>query len=267
MRTNKFEHMRPAEIVAAREQKSIVYLAVAPLEWHGLHLPFGTDPLDAYGFACRLAEKTGGVIMPPLFCGTERERSPEVVASFGFDDPDLYVVGMDIPANIVPSMYFREDIFGLIVREHLRLLVKLQYKLIVLINGHGAENQKATCHRLAVEFSNETSSKVMDVFGFLSFDEVGEDPGHANKYETSLQMSLFPENVDFSVYPPRNIPLKYKDYSVADDKMFWCKPSKDFTVENDPRDATAEIGKRCMNIAVDKYSVLIEEQYKTLRDK
>ena len=265
MRTNKFEHMRPAEIVAERERKSIVYLAVAPLEWHGPHLPFGTDPLDAYELALLLAEKTGGVVMPPLFCGTERERSPEVVASFGFDDPNQYIVGMDIPANSVPSLYFREDIFGLIVREHLRLLVKLGYKMIVLINGHGAENQKDTIHRLAVEFSAETPSRVVDFFGFLSFKECGEDPGHANKYETSLQMSIYPENVDLSVYPPRNVPLKYKDYSVADDNMFLLKPSKDFTVENDPSDATPETGKRCLKIAVDKYSALIEEYYKAVK--
>ena len=263
MRTNKFEHMRPAEIVAERERKSIVYLAIGPLEWHGLHLPYGTDPLDAYKLALLLADKTGGVVMPALFCGTERERSPEVVESFGFNDPNQYVVGMDIPANILPSMYFREDIFGLIVREHLRLLIKLQYKLIVLLNGHGAENQKETIHRLAVEFSAETSSRVIDIFGFLPFEETGEDPGHANRYETSLQMSIYPENVDFSGYPPRSIPLKYKDFSVADDKMFQLRPSKDFTVENDPRDATPDIGRRCLKIAVDKYSALIEQQYKT----
>ena len=264
MRTNKFEHLRPAEIIAERERKSIVYLAMGPLEWHGLHLPFGTDPLDAYELALMLAEKTGGVVMPALFCGTERERSPEVVASFGLENPNQYVVGMDIPSVTVPSMYFREDIFALIVREYLRLLVNLKYKLIVLLNGHGAENQKTTVHRLAVEFSNETPSKVIDLFGFLSFEEGGQDPGHANKYETSLQMSLFPENVDLSVYPPRDIPLKYKDYAVVDDAMFQLKPSKNYTVEHDPRDATPEIGKKCLQIATDKYSVLVEDQYKVL---
>lgn len=264
MRINKFEHLRPAEIIAERDRKSIVYLAMGPLEWHGPHLPFGTDPLDAYGLALMLAEKTGGVVMPPLFCGTERERSPSIVASFGFKDPNQYIVGMDIPAVSVPSMYFREDIFGLIVREHIRLIVNLKYKLIVLLNGHGAENQKETIHRLAVEFSNESSSKVIDIFGFLSREEGGQDPGHANKYETSLQMSFYPENVDLSVFPSRNIPIKYMDYAVADENMFLGKPSKDYTVEHDPRDASDEIGKNSLNIAVKKYSAFIEEQYKSL---
>jgi len=265
MRTNKLEHMRPAEIVAERERKSIVYLAIGPLEWHGLHLPFGTDPLDAYELALMLAEKTGGVVMPTLFCGTERERSPEIVASFGFENPNQYIVGMDIPANSVPSMYFREDIFGLIVREHLRLLVNLKYKLIVLLNGHGAENQVNTLHRLAVEFSSETSSKVIDINGFLSAEESGEDMGHACRYETSLQMSLFPENVDFSGYPSRDVPLKYKDYSVVDDGVFRSKPNKNFTVEYDPRDANPEIGKRCLKLTVDKCAAIVEEQYKPLK--
>jgi creatinine amidohydrolase len=262
MRTVKFENLRPEEILAERERKSIVYLAFGPLEWHGPHLPFGTDPLAAYELALRLAEKTGGVVMPPLYCGTERERKPEVLAAFGFENPRQYVVGMDVPAVTVPSLYFREEVFGIILREHIRLLVNLKYKLIVLVNGHGATNQINTVKRLAVEFSAESSSRVFDVFGFLSREETGEDPGHATRLETAIQMFLHPENVDLSVFPPREIPLKYKDYGIADNDMFLLKPSKDYTVEYDPRDAVAGTGKKYLELAVDHYCTKIEEQYK-----
>jgi creatinine amidohydrolase len=262
MRTVKFENLRPDEILAARERKSIAYLAFGPLEWHGPHLPFGTDPLAAYDFALRLAERTGGVVMPPLYCGTEREREPEVLAAFGLEDTEQYVIGMDIPTVTVPSLYFREDIFGIILREHIRLLVYLKYKLIVLVNGHGAANQIDTVKRLAVEFSAESSSKVFDIFGFFPKEKTGEDPGHATRLETAIQMFLDPENVDLSVLPPREIPLKYKDYGIADDDMFRLKPSKDYTVEYDPRDAVAEIGKKYLELVVDHYCTKIEEQYK-----
>jgi creatinine amidohydrolase len=264
MRTTKFERLKPGEILAERERKSIAYLAFGPLEWHGPHLPFGTDPLMAYSLALMLAEKTGGVVMPPVYSGTERERSRAMIAAFGIENPDQYVIGMDTEAVTVPSLYFREEAFAITLREYIRLLVKLQYKLIVLVNGHGAYNQIETVKRLAVEFSAETPSKVIDVFVVLSEEEGGIDPGHATKLETSMVLSQYPEDVDCSVYPPRNVPLKYKDYSIADDSVFLLKPSKDFTVEHDPRDATAELGKSYFKKMVEKYSAQIEDEYRRL---
>jgi creatinine amidohydrolase len=264
MRTVKFENLRPEEILSERNRKSIVYLAFGPLEWHGPHLPFGTDPLAAYDIALRLAKRTGGVVMPPLYCGTEREREPEVLTAFGLENPRQYVVGMDVPAVTVPSLYFREDIFGIILREHIRLLVNLKYKLIVLVNGHGAANQIETVRRLAVEFSAESSSRVFDIFAFFPKEETGEDPGHATRLETAIQMFLCQENVDLSVFPSREVPLKYRDYGIADNDMFLLKPTKDYTVEYDPRDATAGIGKKYLEFAVNQYCAKIEEQYQEL---
>ena len=162
MRTRQLEYLRPQEILAEKARCSIVYLPVAPLEWHGPAMPYGTDPLVAGALARAAAERTGGVVMPTVFFGTERERPAFILEAKGFENAEtLYVKGMDVPANSMKSYYAREDIFSIIVREHLRLLCQQGYKLIVIVNGHGAWGQKSNLDRLAVEFSNETNSRVI----------------------------------------------------------------------------------------------------------
>jgi creatinine amidohydrolase len=261
MRTVRFECLKPDEILAEQNRKSIVYLAFGPLEWHGPHLPFGTDPLAAYAMALRAAEQTGGVVMPPLYCGTERERTPELLEAFGLENTNAYVVGMDLPAVTVPSLYFKEDTFGMILREHIRLLVRRNYRLIVLLNGHGAAGQVETVKRLAVEFSNESASRVIDLFSILPQKETGVDPGHATLLETAVQMYLEAENVDMSLLPSREIPLKYRDYGIADDAMFKLKPGKEKTVEFDPRDAVPALGEKLFKAALAHVCNTVEKEY------
>ena len=266
MRTVQMEYLRPDEIVAERERKSIVYLPVGPLEWHGPGMPFGTDPLMA-GFCAReAAKKTGGVVVPTLFFGTERDRPADILKAKGFEDAEnMYVLGMDVPANSVPSFYAREEIFALMIREYLRMLVNLKYKLIVIMNGHGAWGQKASLERLAIEFSNETDSKVIVSMPDISIPEMPDlDYGHGTLVEASTLCYVRPEDVDMSTYPPRDVKLKYTDWGIADDCVFECNPPEDKCVIHDPRDASYELGEKLVNAAIDKLAAFVEEEYAKL---
>lgn len=257
MRTRKIEYLRPAEILEEKEKKSIVYLPLGPLEWHGPHMPYGTDPLAARKVALNAAEITGGVVMPTLFCGTERERTPELLDAKGFTDTNQYIVGMDVPKNSMKSFYTKEDTFGMIVREYLRLLVLQEYDLIVIVNGHGAVGQTETLNRLCIEFSNETKSKVISHFVLIPLEDQPEDMGHATCMETSIQMAINKDNVDIRMLPPRNIKLKSTDWGICDGQTFMLKPNEDKTVVCDPRDATAELGQRYIDYSVEKLCDLV----------
>lgn len=57
----------PAELDAAWGRDAAAILPIGALEWHGDHLPLGTDGILADRFAERLAERTGGVLMPMLW--------------------------------------------------------------------------------------------------------------------------------------------------------------------------------------------------------
>lgn len=266
MRSVQLEYLRPDEIVAERKRCSIVYLPVAPLEWHGPALPFGVDPLVAQELARRAARITGGVVMPTLFCGTERERTPDILAAKGFENPEqMYVLGMDVPRNSVKSFYAKEDLFAITVREYLRLLTVQEYALIVIVNGHGATGQRSTLERLAVEFSNETGSHVMVYFpNIIRGSEPAPDFGHGTLIEASLIRYLYDEHVDLSLYPPRAEKLKYTDYGIADDLVFSGNRSADDCVIHDPRDATPEIGKKYFTAALENLCDAVAEIYQKL---
>lgn len=232
MRTVQLELLRPGEILAERERCSIVYLPAGPLEWHGPAMPYGTDALLAQSLARCAAERTGGVVMPTLFIGTERERPASILRDKGFENPEqLYVLGMDVPKNSMKSFYAREDMFAVIVREHLRLLVQQGYRLIVIVNGHGAWGQTSTLERLAVEFSNETPSKVI---------------------------------VDLSQLPPRDVKLKYTGWGIADDCVFTGHPPADKCVVRDPRDAAPEKGEQFFQVALEHLCKQVTDAYQHL---
>lgn len=265
MRTVQLEYLRPDEIVAEKERCSIVYLPVGPLEWHGPAMPYGTDPLIAQEVARETAKITGGVVMPTLYVGTERERPAYILEAKGFQDPEhQYIVGMDVPNNSMKSYYAREEVFALIIREHLRLLVQQGYKLIVIVNGHGAWGQRESLNRLAVEFSNETPSKVIAYMPEIAEPEELLDFGHGTLVETSLIRGICDEHVDLGALPPRDVPLKYVDYGIADDSVFEGKRTPGDAVIFDPRDATVELGKKSIDTAIKKLVELVSKTYREL---
>jgi len=236
MRTVQYERLRPGEILAEKARRSIVYLPIGPLEWHGPAMPFGTDPLAAWHAAILSAQETGGVVLPLLYAGTERERSSKLLADAGFEDTTQYIVGMDVPKNSMKSLYWPEEVFGVIVREYLRLLVAQEYRLIVLVNGHGATGQITTLERLAIEFTSTTSSKVIVAMGLAHYDATDEDYGHATRLETAIQMYLDPENVNLAMLPPKSEKLRSTDWGIIDGFTFDGNPPEDKCVVYDPRD-------------------------------
>lgn len=268
MRTVQLEYLRPGEILAERERCPIVYLPLGPLEWHGPAMPFGTDPFIAQALARAAAQRLGGVVMPTLFVGTERERPASILRDKGFENPEqMYVWGMDVPANSMKSFYAREDLFAVMVREQLRLLVQQQYRLIVIVNGHGAWGQRAQLERLSIEFSHETPSKV--IVGFPNIDRPGQPPldfGHACKAETALIRHLHDECVALDALPPREVKLRYTDWGMADDCVFSGHPSADKCVIEDPRDATAELGEALFQNALDNLCREVEAAYSALQN-
>jgi creatinine amidohydrolase len=258
MRTVQFELLRPGEIVAERARRPLVYVPVGPLEWHSVHLPFGVDALIAQEVARRAAVRTGGVVLPTFFWGTERERSPEMLADLGFDGGE-YIVGMDFPANILKSLYVREEYLALLLRELLDRLIGLEYLLIVFVNGHGATNQLGTLKRLSTELSATSPAHVV-LANAWSGEELPQS-AHAGASETAVIMALYPEAVDLSQLPDLPQPLYSRDWAIVDGETFAGQPTPDFMLrpEADPRtEATPELGRRILASAVDSVVEKVE---------
>jgi creatinine amidohydrolase len=256
MRAVRFELLRPAEIIAERARFPVIFQPVGPLEWHGPHLPYGTDPLHAEVVCIRTAEAIGGVVIPTLYWGSERERSPETLKTLGFKG-DEWIIGMDAPAHSMKSLYSMEDIFALVVRARLDLLVQQEYKLIVIVNGHGAANHMATLDRLATEFSGHGPAKVLFTTAFPPPANGSYSIGHAEALETSLMLATYPDSVDLNTLPQLPEPLYNTQWGIVDGETFAGNPTPDFSLrpEADPRiSASREWGEAALKEDVARLS-------------
>ena len=268
-RNIRYELLRPAELIRERDRCSLIFVPVAPLEYHGPHLPIGMDPINATLCAYEVCQRLGkGVVFPTVFCGTERERPPWMLESLGFQATD-WVIGMDFPTALWKSHYDQEQIFAMVLASKIEMLIAHAYKLIVIVNGHGAVNQMDTIQRLTEYYSHTTESLVVWNIAFPDDITTENLAGHADLYETSLMLYLQnfygePPIVDLTALPQRGVPIRYADFSVVDGPGFTKTPDKDRVVKADPRDATSEFGKEIFEKSVEKFVHLTEKALQTL---
>lgn len=99
----RYQMLRPAQIVARRKERPVVYIPLGTLEWHGEHNPLGADALQAEGLAILCAQKGGGLVFPPLYYGESRlESLMEAVA----EDRAKIAEKMELPSeNFEPDKH------------------------------------------------------------------------------------------------------------------------------------------------------------------
>ena len=264
----RFELMTPGEIVTARDRRPVAYVPVGPLEWHGPHLPLGTDALRAHHVAVGAARIAGGVVLPALYAGTETVRPPGhgagQIGALGFTG-DERIVGMDFPGNPVKSLYFEESAFGITVKEIVRLLKAEPYRLIVLVNGHGADNHVRTLQRIAVEESDMPRVHVV-LHRVSQHAQPGADPGHAERWETSALLALEEPHVHLDRLPPRDQPLHYRDYGIVEGRAFDGRPAPGYALsrEADPRYSTRDEGERMIASEVSALAAAVDRHLDAL---
>jgi creatinine amidohydrolase len=247
-------YLFPQEVAAARAKIGLVILPIAPIEWHGPHMTMGCDNLLAHAFARELARELQCPYYPPLFIGTERERPPQMLKSIGFKG-DEFIEGMDFPGNSVGSGYYREEVFAAVLRDTLNILLgRMGFRRVLIVNGHGAVNQKEVLERLCSEFNAGVSrgKRVMWVYPGFPAALLDQSIGHADAAEASMLAAGFPECLDLSRLP-KGGRLKSTAFAIVDGETFDCSPTRDRTVrvEHDPRKHTdAEQGRKFLADAV-----------------
>lgn len=263
----RFELLRPGQLIEERKRCPLIFIPVAPLEYHGPHLPLGTDPISATFCALETCRRIGkGVVLPTIYFGTERERPPWMAESLGFKSTD-WVVGMDFPTALWKSHYYQEHIFALVLASKIEMLINHDYKIIVIVNGHGAVNQLETVDRLSKYYSHTSDCLVVWSLSFP--DEVTKDglAGHADLYETSLMMyyqKLYGSDsiVDLTTLPEKSVPIRYPDFSIVDGAGFSKNPSHGKIVKTDPRDASEEMGKKIYENIVKEFIKITQDALK-----
>ncbi len=256
MKKLRFETLTPAELNEAVTGRSLVYQPVGSMEWHGPHMGMGMDTANAYSSSLAAAEQTGGVVMPPLYIGTETPRSPETLRKVGFSGSE-HIVGMDFPANSLKSFYWPPELFERIVRQQTQMLLDMGFLQVVWMNGHGADAQVEILQRVCAQASQTSGRCVMTVLTL--FEGCGAGLGHAGLAETAIFMHLCPEAVELDRLPPKPEKLYNTRFAIVDNDTFQQGPNEDFSVRYDPRDATAELGRTIMEHTVAQCVRLVED--------
>ncbi len=251
-----FEYLTPEEIHRETEGESLIFLPVGSMEWHGPHMGMGMDTCNAYSTSLATAEKTGGVVFPPLFIGTETPRSPETLRKVGFTGNEK-ITGMDFPKNTVRSMYWEPELFERIIRFQLEKLCDTGFRRIVIMNGHGADEQVRILDRLSEEMSHERNVQMRVILTL--FEDCGYGVGHAGLVETAIMYYLHPEAVELEQLPDRSVKLKNTRFAIVDNETFLKGGNEDYTVRYDPRDATPEIGRQIFLHDVSRCEEIVED--------
>ena len=242
MREVRYQYLRPAQLLEEQANCPVVYVPIGPIEWHGPHNAMGLDAMNAEFLALEAARRFGGVVLPTLYIGVEAERTPEMLANIGLDTSE-HVVGMDFPANSFKSLYYREETLTLVLRDTIRLLLQNNYRLIVVVNQHGADGQFHALATLQREYDATVKGAKVLLPTLFEVADPSLGGGHATGSETSVLLYQHPECVDLTQLPAEPEVLYCKDWGAVDGVTFMGEGPADHRILDDPRRADAARGQ------------------------
>lgn len=178
----QYEHLLPAELNEILKTAPVAYLPWAALEWHGYHMALGNDGLKAHGILKRVAQKAGGVVLPPVWCGYDTLK-------------------LDSHGGFPLTLEFKRETVMQLLTEYLEQLSDIGFKLIVVLSGHYGPPHIAALVEAANLFTIWQSQRQSRVWIIPEYDlvtDLGYRGDHAAKWETAILMHLLPELVDLS---------------------------------------------------------------------
>ena len=186
----RYERAFPHEWRQVIETCPIAYLPVGPLEWHGEHLAFGCDLLRAKAVIEKTWRQIGGILMPPLYLGTDST----IVDNNG----ELWGMEMSARERLPGTSFLSPDLFHGVVEEILYHLERQGIRLAVLYTGHLAALQVDIFTQLERKFSDRSMRvlawhmKRSDIPAEIGGDNID----HASYEETSELLSIDRRLVD-----------------------------------------------------------------------
>jgi creatinine amidohydrolase len=187
--------MRPGQLEKALCDFPVVYVPFGPIEWHGRHLPLGTDALKAHGILVKTAEQFGGVVYPPVY--------------FHEGFPREYLVP--------------------VITELFKRLKKTGCRVILGVSGHNVQGQIDMINKALEPVVADGTVAGIGLWEITLSRGPESNTDHAAKWETSDMMFFYPDLVDLSTLgdgplaprmkPPDGIggldPRKHASYEVG----------------------------------------------------
>jgi creatinine amidohydrolase len=209
----QMQFMRPGQLEAAGQKFPVVYVPFGCIEWHGRHLPLGTDALKAHGILVKCAEKFGGVVYPPVYFHS------------GFNRDHLVPVIADLFKRLKAS----------------------GYRVIIGVSGHNVQQQIDMINKALEPVTADGSVAGIGLWEITLSRGPESNTDHAAKWETSDMMFFYPGLVDMSELGTSPLAPNMK----APDGIGGLDPRKHASIEVGERnvDLAAEaIGKKAVEL-------------------
>ncbi len=223
---------------------AVAVLPTAATEAHNLHLPEGQDVLHTTWIAeqcCAAAWKeTASVLCLPAL-------------PFGVDCNLL-----DFPF----TLHVSQAALDAVVRDLVLSLRKHGIRKVVLLNGHGGNEWTALVRQLQCDTDSHLFVCDWWKVGLDRYGEIfGQPDDHAGEMETSVALALYPELVDMEKAGSGAVrPFRFEAL-----RQGWVRTSRSFARLNDhcaagdPSQATAEKGRRYLELVVERITRFLVE--------
>jgi len=244
----RFDRMVPVTVRTRRDACNLAYLPVGSLEWHGSHMPFGTDYMTVTHIAEEAARRFGGVVFPPICYGDVRYILQECRVEWRktytreMDVPEAYATAFplqnadgqpgyecptqpdDGPAAAEPLEFSRagqEREFSRFIARTMLSIHLYGFRRIILLPGHGPNpkfcKSAEDVYRQNVLRRTAFGPPAKTLTWF--YIEAGKEVEpllknhyiHADKWEGSITMVAAPGTVHLDLLPkdPKTIPPAY----------------------------------------------------------
>lgn len=238
----RYEQLRPDELAELVRTAPVVYWPLGLLEHHGWHLPVGLDGIKAERLSIRIAERTGGVLLPTMWWG-----------------------GLGGHGDFMWTLYQPEEAARAIVLGSLAKLIAFGFRVFVLIAGHYPWEGILRDHLPRIQ---EAHPDVLILWGTemsIGAPKVCLPGDHAAREETSYGLSLLPELVEMAALREGRGPQTLLDGKPLFEDEGCPYPGLDLDPASprfaqlgaDPREASAERGEAAFTPLVEHLAGVI----------
>ena len=235
MDTVRYEDLLPHQFRLRLAECPVAYLPLGTLEWHGEHLPLGSDAIISHGLMIKAAEKLGGIVMPPIYVGPDRSQLQLNGSQLqGMDTADVTTPHRQLDGS---CYWVSEGLFISLIDNIIEQLKRAGFK-VVFADGHGPSRNSWVNH--LIEREVRFGLKLLGVT--KDFRQSWQSQmDHAAENETSLVMALRPDLVDLSQLP--------------EDKSVWPQGVGGI----DPRQANAIAGQSYLKSSIETLRQALNE--------
>ena len=214
MQKVNYAELTPVEFRTRLAAAPIAYLPLGTLEFHGEHMPLGSDAIQPTEFFKEVAAEAGGIVLPALFLGPDRVETVSGTPYYGKDNGNH--VSLDkqqyTPQILTGSAYWIPDELYILMIEGILKQLKRQGFKIVVAHGHGPSTRQLIIH--TPKWEEEFGIKIFNLWGSENDDWNGFMSDHGAMLETSVVMKYRPDLVHIEHLPedPEQWPTGIRGY-------------------------------------------------------